>query len=326
MIISQTPFRISFFGGGTDYPAWFNNYPGAVFGMAIDKYCYVVCKPNLGYFEHKTKVSYSQLEYVHDNENIGHPAIRECLRFCGLQNANLELYHVADLPAKKGLGSSSAFVVGLINAFKILQGKEIATEQLALDAIFVEQQMIKEHVGCQDQFHSALGRIHHILFSRNGIQPIEICGGEAIEFLLEHLMLFDTGFYRLASEIITEQLDRIQEHESELMRVYELVELGIQAFLDKDIDWFGYLLDESWKLKRNLSSKITNPQLDSIYESAIRAGALGGKLLGAGGGGYMLFVVKPEHQKAVREALAGLMHIPFGVDYGGSQIIFKDSS
>ncbi|MFW9991910.1 MAG: kinase [Candidatus Odinarchaeota archaeon] len=321
LLISKTPFRISLFGGGTDYPAWFINHPGRVLGFAIDKYCYILIKDNHGYFEHKSKISYSQLEFVHDNLNIGHPAIRACLVYCDLLDANLEMYHVGDLPAKKGLGSSSAFTVGLLNVLYAYKDTKIDKYKLATDAIYVEQQLLNESVGCQDQFHCTYGGVHEFHFTSEctRVVPVNVSN----KFITDNFMLFDTGSYRVASAVAREQISNIDKHEKELAQMADIVTQGVKAIAKKDIKAIGALLDISWQLKRELSGKITNPQIDMIYDTAIKAGALGGKLCGAGGGGYLLFAVLPQNQTAVQKALRGLPIIKFGIDRHGSRVIFR---
>jgi len=325
MIISRTPFRISFFGGGTDYPVWYNENEGAVISASINKYCYITCRYLPPFFDYKYRIVYSKREEVIDISSIKHPSARECLAFINL-NRGIEVHHDGDLPARTGLGSSSSFTVGLLNALNALKGKMITKRQLTLDAIYVEQEKIKEHVGSQDQTIVAFGGFNKIKFNKSHnieVQPITL-GPEKLLYFQKHLMLFFTGFSRNASEIAKEQIKETPNKKKELKTMRDMVDAAINI-LNKNndcFDEFGKLLDETWKLKRNLTSKISTPTVDEIYETALNAGALGGKLLGAGGGGFILFFVRPELQPKVREALKKLLYVPFRFDVLGSQIIY----
>ncbi len=326
MIISRTPFRVSFFGGGTDYPVWYRENGGAVLGTTIDKYCYITCRCLPPFFEHKHRIVYSQAELVRDVNEIRHPAVRETLKFMGITDG-MEIHHDGDLPARTGLGSSSSFTVGLLHALYALKGIMPAKMQLARDAINIEQNILKENVGCQDQVLAAFGGFNHIAF--NGENNIEIrrvtIKPERLESLQNHLMLFFTGFSRTASEIAGEQIRQTPEKKRELSEMCSMVDKAIGMLNgDGDLLEFGKLLHESWQLKRSLTSKISTPYTDMLYEKAIRAGATGGKLLGAGGGGFMLFFVKPELQPKVREAMGNILNVPFCFESSGSQIIFYE--
>ncbi len=326
MIISQTPFRISFFGGGTDYPVWYRENSGAVLGTTIDKYCYITCRCLPPFFEHKHRIVYSETELVQDIEEIRHPAVRETLRFMRITEG-LEIHHDGDLPARTGLGSSSSFTVGLLHALYALKGMMPSKMQLAQDAIHVEQDMIKENVGSQDQFLAAFGGLSRIDFS--GEHNIEIkrvtIKPQRLESLQNHSMLFFTGSSRKASEIAGEQIKQIPNKKRELAKMHRMVDEAISILNgDNDLLEFGKLLHESWQLKRSLTNKISTPYTDFLYETAISAGATGGKLLGAGGGGFMLFFVKPELQPKVREALSAVLCVPFRFESSGSQIIFYE--
>lgn len=326
MIISRTPFRISFFGGGTDYPVWYQDNGGSVLGTTIDKYCYITCRCLPPFFEHKYRIVYSQSETVHNIDEIKHPAVKGALKFIQIREG-LELHHDGDLPSRTGLGSSSSFTVGLLHALYALKGEMRSRMQLAEDAIHVEQDIIKENVGSQDQVLTALGGLRRIDFSgpRNiDSQPITI-RAERLESLQNHLMLFFTGLSRTASEIAGEQIKQTPNKKEELTRMHRMVDEAI-AILNSngDIRDFGRLLHESWQLKRSLTDKISTPEIDIVYEKAIRAGADGGKLLGAGGGGFVLFFVKPELQPKVRKALDGFLNVPFRFESSGSQIIFYE--
>jgi len=324
MIISRTPFRISFFGGGTDYPVWYEENGGAVISASINKYCYITCRYLPPFFGYKYRIVYSQREAVNELSEINHPSVRECLRFMNL-GKGVEIHHDGDLPARTGLGSSSSFTVGLLNALYALKGKMVSKKQLALEAIHVEQGMIKEHVGSQDQTIAAFGGFNKITFNNQNIevQPVTV-DLEKMQYFQKHLMLFFTGLSRTASEIAEKQIKETANKKKELSAMQEMVAAAMDILnQNKDnFDEFGKLLNESWQIKRSLTSKISTPLIDEIYEAAIRAGATGGKLLGAGGGGFVLFFVKPELQPQVRRALSKLLYVPFRFDTLGSQIIY----
>jgi len=325
MIISRTPFRISFFGGGTDYPVWYNENEGAVISASINKYCYITCRYLPPFFDYKYRIVYSKREAVKNISEIQHPSVRECLSFMKLDR-EVEIHHDGDLPARTGLGSSSSFTVGLLNALNALKGKMITKRQLALDAIHVEQDRIKENVGSQDQTIVAFGGFNKIRFNKNHdieVQPITL-GAEKVQNFQKHLMLFFTGFSRTASEIAKEQINQTPNKKKELKTMHRMVDTAIDILNTNNdcFDEFGKLLDESWKLKRSLTNKISTSSIDDIYKTAIKAGALGGKLLGAGGGGFILFFVRPELQPKVKDALKKLLYVPFRFDVLGSQIIY----
>jgi len=327
MIISRTPFRISFFGGGTDYPVWFNEFGGAVLGTTIDKYCYITCRFLPEFFEHKHRIVYSQIENVWDINEINHPSVRETLRFMDIKEG-LEIHHDGDLPARTGLGSSSAFTVGLIHALYGLKGLMPTKMQLAKDAIHIEQEMIKESVGCQDQVLVAFGGLKRFDFNHEesiDIKPI-MMPAKRYEALQDHLMLFFTGFSRIASTVASEQIKETPNRVPELTQMQLMVGDAIKILNEgNDLLDFGRLLNESWQLKRSLTNKITTPEIDDIYNTAIKSGAVGGKLLGAGGGGFILLFVSPELRSHVKESLHGLLHVPFRFEKQGSQIIFYES-
>lgn len=323
MIISRTPYRISFFGGGTDYPGWYRENGGAVLATTIDKYCYISCRYLPPFFEHKSRIAYSQIETVNSTEEICHPSVREVIKYLDIQQG-LEIHHDGDLPSRSGLGSSSSFTVGLLNALYALKGIMVGKAQLAQDAIYVEQERIKENVGSQDQVMAAMGGFKKVYFSEDGFQvePITV-DKKRLAALQEHLMLFFTGISRTASQIAAEQIRQIPNKKSELSKMLHMVDEGIKILnSNNDLNDFGKLLNESWMLKRSLSPKVSTLYVDYIYERALQAGATGGKILGAGGGGFILFFVKPEFQPELREALAGLLHVPFRFENSGSQIIY----
>lgn len=324
MIITRTPFRISFFGGGTDYPAWFQEQGGAVISTTIDKYCWITCRDLPPFFDHRSRIIYSQIEKIMTVDEIEHPSARECIRFMRLENG-VEIHHDGDLPARTGLGSSSSFTVGLLLALYALKGKMISKMQLAADAIHVEQNMIKENVGCQDQIAAAVGGLNHIKFCPDGsfnadpvvIKPDRLAG------LGERLMLFYTGMSRIASQIVEEQLGNISKKKSELATIHQMVDEAMKILTSKgDLSAFGRLLHQGWLIKKSLSTRITTSEIDSMYDVARSAGAIGGKLLGAGGGGFVLLYVDPDRQDAVRGALKNYLHVPFHFENLGSQIVF----
>ena len=323
MIISRTPFRISFFGGGTDYPAWYNDHEGAVLGTTINKYCYISLRYLPPFFDHKSRIIYSKMEHVSKIDEIDHPAVREVLRYMKVKKG-VEIHHDSDLPARTGLGSSSAFTVGLLHAIYALQGKMVAKEQLAREAIYVEQTMCKENVGCQDQMFAAYGGFNFIKFGgRDHLETRELtmpCG--QLQALQKHMMLYFTGFSRQASEIAAAQIKNTPKKKKELKSMHQMVFQAMKILDGNRIGDFGELLNDSWQIKRTLSDKITNSHLDDIYNAAMRSGALGGKLLGAGGGGFMLFFVPPEKQPAVKKKLKKLLMVPFQFENLGTRIIF----
>jgi D-glycero-alpha-D-manno-heptose-7-phosphate kinase len=324
MIISRTPFRISFFGGGTDYPVWFKEHGGAVLATTIDKYCYITCRHLPPFFEHKTRLAYSRIEHVMSNAEIEHPAVRGVLQYLHMTEG-LEIHHDGDLPARTGLGSSSSFTVGLLHALYAMQHRMPTKSELAHAAIHVEQDILREAVGCQDQALAAHGGLCRLTFSPSGevgYTPL-IIKPERLKSFQDHLLLYFTGFSRTASEIAQEQIERTKQRRVELFAMLQMVQEGVSILSgDHDLADFGELLHEAWMVKRGLSSKITTPLIDQIYDAARDAGALGGKLLGAGGGGFMLFFAKPETHGQIKAALPGLLHVPFQFEGSGSQIVF----
>lgn len=326
MIITRTPFRVSFFGGGTDYPVWFQEHPGAVLATTINKYCYISCRPLPPFFEHKSRIVWSQIELVQDRTEIRHPAVREALAFLGI-DVGIELHHNGDLPARSGVGSSSAFSVGLLHAFRALRGEMITKTELARDAIHLEQDLLRESVGCQDQVMTAIGGLARIeFFGHNDFRVVPVVtSAERVADLQRHLMLFFTGFARNASDIAREQVQVTRHRIEELKHIYEMVEEGTAILTsERPLDAFGALLHESWILKRSLTHLVSTPEIDAMYEAARAAGATGGKVLGAGGGGFMLLFVRPERQAAVRARLAPLLEVPFAFDRGGSELVYYE--
>ncbi|MBL7087119.1 MAG: kinase [Candidatus Cloacimonetes bacterium] len=327
MIISKTPFRISFFGGGTDYPVWYRENGGAVLSTTIDKYCYITCRYLPPFFNHKHHIVYSRDEKVNNVDEIKHPAVREILKFMNLKDG-LEIHYDADLPARSGLGSSSSFTVGLLHSLYALKKKDVSKNQLASEAIHIEQNLIKENVGSQDQIAAAFGGLNKIKFNKDNtfeITPV-IITKERLRELEEHIMFYFTGLSRTASDIAEDQIKKTPQKKIELAQMYEMVDEAISILTNNNsaIDEFGKLLHESWRLKRSLTDKISTKVIDDIYDSAYNAGALGGKLTGAGGGGFMLIFAKPEVHPRIKDTLKNLLYVPVQIDKSGSEIIFYD--
>lgn len=323
MIISRTPFRVSFFGGGTDYPGWFESNKGAVLATTIDKYCYITCRYLPPFFDHKSRIIYSQMEHVQGIDDIDHPAVREVLRYLKIKEG-IEIHHDGDLPARTGLGSSSSFTVGLLNSLYALKGIMPTKARLAEEAIYIEQNMCKENVGCQDQALAAHGGLNYIEFG--GDRHLQVrrvtIPEKRIRSLEKHMMLYFTGFSRTASEIAVHQIKNIPKKEKELEEMYQMVQQAMRILNSNKIEDFGPLLHESWKIKRELSSKISTGHIDDIYDAARKAGATGGKLLGAGGGGFVLLFAPPRVHKKIKEKLKNLLLVPFKFENLGTQIIF----
>ena len=324
MIITRTPFRISFFGGGTDYPAWFREHGGSVLATSIDKYCYISVRYLPPFFEHKHRIVYSRIETVKRIDELQHPAVKAVFGWAGVERG-LEVHHDGDLPARSGMGSSSSFTVGLLQAVASLAGRRFTKQELARNAIHIEQNIIQEQVGSQDQVAAAFGGLNRINFERDDsftVEPI-ILPAERLHELHRCLMLCFTGFSRYASTIAESKIANFKQRGNELSTMQRMVDQGIKILQDPDtpMDEFGRLLHESWQLKRGLSTKVSNPAIDQLYNKAITAGATGGKILGAGGGGFMLFFARPDKQPAVKAALSDLIHVPFNFDHSGSQVV-----
>jgi D-glycero-alpha-D-manno-heptose-7-phosphate kinase len=326
LIISRTPYRISFFGGGTDYPAWYRQHGGAVLATSIDKYCYLTARFLPPFFEHKIRVVYSKIENCHDLDEIQHPAVREVLRFVRFDRG-IEIHHDGDLPARSGIGSSSSFCVGLLHALHALTGRMPSKSQLANEAIRVEQEILHETVGSQDQVTSAHGGFNQIVFSKGGdisVRPVTISQSRMRE-LESHLLLFFTGIKRTSSDVAKSYADDLDARKRQLRIMKDLVDEAIGALNGGgDLGTFGELLHEAWIAKRGLSPEVSNGEVDEIYAAAQSSGAIGGKLLGAGGGGFLLLFARPDDHEALRSKLERLIHVPFRFETGGSQIIFYD--
>lgn len=329
MIITRTPFRISFFGGGTDYPAWFRENGGAVVATTIDKYCYISCRYLPPFFEHRHRIVCSKIENVREIAQIEHPAVRAVLGWKKVARG-LEIHHDGDLPARSGMGSSSAFTVGLLHALSALDGRHISKEELAAQAIHVEQDVIRESVGSQDQVLAAFGGFNRIEFRTDGtfqVDPIVLPGGRIAD-LQARLMLCFTGLSRYAPEIAKATIDNFPGREAELKAMHQMVDEAIAVLRDTDkpMDRFGRLLDESWQHKRRLFDKISTPEIDDLYARARKRGAIGGKILGAGGGGFLLLYAEPGAHAGIREELAGLVHVPVCFESEGSKVVLYQPS
>jgi D-glycero-alpha-D-manno-heptose-7-phosphate kinase len=326
MAISRTPYRISFFGGGTDYPDWYRKRGGAVLSMAINKYCYITGRHLPPFFGIRHRIVWSHIETVGAISEILHPAVRAGLGAAGYDDEEgVELHHQGDLPARSGIGSSSAFAVGLINVLKAMRGEDIPPDELANAAIDLEQNKLRETVGCQDQIASAYGGFNVIRFNTDGtiaVDPLALSDAQRSAFE-QHLMVFYTGMSRLSSSLSKQLVDNLDGKAKNLERMQAMVPQAVEMLRRCDFESFGKLLHETWTLKRALTGSISTATIDRIYDDALRAGALGGKLLGAGGAGFMVFVVPVERQRSVRAALSHLINVPVRADFTGSTIIYR---
>ena len=326
MIISRTPYRVSFFGGGTDYPAWYLKEGGAVLSASIDKYCYISARYLPPFFGERHRIVWSHIETVSSISEILHPAVREGLKFLGFDNAHgLEIHHQGDLPARSGIGSSSSFAVGLIKALKAVQGIAINKYELSLTALELEQKVLKENVGSQDQIAAAYGGLNLIHFSQDGtfrVEPVGIPAARSEEFE-RHLMLLYTGTSRLGGEIAASVIAGMKDRTAQLRRMRQLVDEATEILTGTgSVEKFGELLHETWVLKRGLAEGVSSAEVDEIYHTAREHGALGGKLLGAGSKGFMMFFVPPEKQAALKRALPRYVWVPFRLECEGSTTIY----
>lgn len=323
MIITKTPFRMSFFGGGTDFQPYFEEYGGAVLSTTFDKYAYVSVRHLPRFFEYRNLLKYSKIEETIQVDEIEHPMVRNAMKLLDMHD--LCISYDADLPARSGLGSSSSFAVGLLNAFHSLKGQFASKEQLAKEAIYVEREMCEESGGWQDQIAAAYGGMNRINFGPDGfeVNPI-IIQKERKEQLNNNLMMFFTGFSRFSSEIEREKTKNMKDKLAELKAMVQLVDAGEQILTDRhsDLDEFGRLLNHTWKLKRGLGSTVSTNSIDEIYAKAMANGALGGKLLGAGGGGFLVFYVPQSRQECVREAMKDMLYIPFSFEDSGTKVLY----
>ncbi len=323
MIITQTPFRMSFFGGGTDYPEFYMEHGGCVLSTTFDKYCYVMVRHLPPFFDYSNQVTYGIIERTNSADEIVHPAVREAMKW--LKMYDLRIVYEADLPARSGLGSSSSFAVGLLSAFYSIKGKYVDKKKLADDAIYLERTLCNENGGIQDQIAVAYGGFNRIDFKAGGysVSPVIMPEGRKKK-LNSRLMLFFTGFSRLSSTIAEKQKEATNKKVHELLEMKVLVDEAekVLASASDNLDEFGKLLDYSWKVKRSLTDDIATDFIDEIYNRAVGAGALGGKLLGAGGGGFMVFYVEPDRQASVKNALSDLIYVPFEFENLGSKVMY----
>ena len=321
MIITQTPFRMSFFGGGTDFPDFYREHGGAVISTTFDKYCYVNVRHLPRFFDYSTGLSYARTERVKRVEDIEHPAIREAMKHLDMHE--IRLTYEADLPARSGLGTSSSFAVGMLNAFYALKGKYADKRKLADDAIFLERVLCNESGGVQDQIAASFGGMNRINFNAEGytVNPV-IISPERKKLLNRNLMLFFTGFSRFSSDIQVAAEKNLKSKQNQLLEMLSLVDDAEKILTSKtDLEEFGRLLDYTWQLKRGITDKVSTDSIDAVYSRALQAGATGGKLLGAGGGGFLLFYVDPDKQENVRKALENLLYVPFEFENGGTRVI-----
>ncbi len=321
MIITQTPFRMSFFGGGTDFPDFYREHGGAVISTTFDKYCYVNVRHLPRFFDYSTELSYARTERVNRVEDIEHPAIREAMKHLDMHE--IRLTYEADLPARSGLGTSSSFAVGMLNAFYALKGKYADKRKLADDAIFLERVLCNESGGVQDQIAASFGGMNRINFDAEGytVNPV-IISPDRKNLLNRNLMLFFTGFSRFSSDIQTAAEKNLKSKQNQLLEMLGLVDDAEKVLTSKtDLEEFGRLLDYTWRLKRGITDKVSTDSIDAVYSKALQAGATGGKLLGAGGGGFLLFYVDPDKQDNVRKALENLLYVPFEFENGGTRVI-----
>ena len=325
MIITRTPFRMSFFGGGTDFESYFKEHGGAVLSTTFDKYCYVSVRHLPRFFDYWNEIIYSKIERVQHTDEIMHPAVRNAMKMKDMHE--LRLSYDADLPARSGLGTSSSFAVGMLNAFSALKGKKLSKRQLADEAIYLERVLCNESGGIQDQIAAAFGGLNLISFGADGyeVRPVDISKDRKDE-LNDRLMLFFTGFSRFSSDIQQGTVKALKDKYAELKEMTELTFDAERLLRNEaaDLNEFGRMLDHTWKLKRGISNGISTGSIDDMYAAGIKAGALGGKLLGAGGGGFLLFYAEPDRQEAVREAMKELLYIPFRVEQEGTAIVHDE--
>ena len=327
MIISRTPYRISLFGGGTDYPAWYREHGGAVIGTAINKYCYISIRRLPPFFEHRHRIVYSKIELPNTLDEINHPAVRAVLKERAIESG-VEIQHHGDLPARSGMGSSCAFTVGLLNAVRAFEGQMSSPQWLADEGLRIEQEVMRENVGSQDQIWAAYGGTNVITFRKDGsftVHPV-ILPPERRRELESHMLLFFTRFTRIASNIAGKKIANLLSRTRQLNRLRELVDEAAAVLTSRSraVSEIGPLLHESWMMKKELADEVTTPLIDMIYDSAREAGGLGGKLLGAGGGGFLLLIAKPEDHQRIRERLRGLIEVTFQIGSPGSRIVLYE--
>lgn len=327
MIITKTPFRMSFFGGGTDMESFFKEHGGAVISTTFDKYCYVNVRHLPPFFDYKTEISYSKTERVIQVEEIQHPAVRNAMKMLNMHE--LRLTYEADLPARSGLGTSSSFAVGMLNAFYALKGKYADKRKLADDAIYLERELCNEAGGWQDQIAASFGGFNRINFNKDGSYDVlpMIISPERKKQLDHNLLMFFTGFTRFSSEVQKANAanpETKEAKEERLLQMLELVDEAQDVLVNKerDLDDFGRLLDRTWQLKKQTGSAVSTSNIDALYQKGLEAGALGGKLLGAGGGGFLVFYVQPEKREALKAAMHDLLYVPFHFEDGGTRVLY----
>ena len=322
MIITKTPFRMSFFGGGTDMESFFKEHGGAVLSTTFDKYCYVTVRHLPRFFDYSTELAYSKMERVTNVDDINHPAVRNAMKMLDMHE--IRLTYEADLPARSGLGTSSSFAVGMLNAFYALMGKYADKKKLADESIYLERVLCDEAGGWQDQIAASFGGFNRINFNSDGYEVLPvIISPERKKQLNDNLLMFFTGFTRFSAAVQQANNLGAKDKTTQLKEMLSLVDDAEKVLTDKnaDLDDFGRLLDHTWRLKRQTGSAVSTDSIDGLYAKGIEAGALGGKLLGAGGGGFLVFYVQPDKQKAVKEAMKDLMYIPFEFENGGTRVI-----
>ena len=323
MIITKTPFRMSFFGGGTDFKPFFEEHGGKVISTTFDKYSYAIVRHLPRFFDYRSQLTYSKIENVYSRDEFQHPLVREAMKFLNMDE--LHITYDADLPARSGVGSSSAFAAGLLLAFHALKGQYISPKELAKEAIYLERELCDESGGWQDQIAVCYGGFNRIIFTGNDffVSPL-IMSNKRKEMLNDKLLLFFTGFSRFSSEIATDHTNAIKSKKNDLLEMLKLCDEGEKILVSKSVslDDFGKLLDYTWKLKRSITDKVSTGSLDEIYDKAKKAGAIGGKLMGSGGGGFFVFYVPEVKQPAVRSALSHLMNIPFKFDDKGASVLY----
>ncbi|MFH1137560.1 MAG: kinase [Pseudomonadota bacterium] len=329
MIITRTPFRISFFDGGTDYPAYYNEHGGAVLNTTINKYCYLTVRYLPPFFDHKFRIRYTKREETNTPDEIVHPSVKACLQFLNVEQG-VEIVRTADIPAMSGIGSSSSFTVGLLHALYALQGKMVTKRQLAFDAIHVERDLIKENVGSQDQMTAAFGGLNRIEFSgrySSFVQPITL-PPQKLAYLQSCMLFYFTGFSRYSSDITQAHLDSMKNNIQTLKLMSQMVDEGVKILNGpvEHYDRFGLLLHEAWRCKRGLSSRISNRGIDEIYEKAVKAGALGGKICVVGGGGFLVLFAPPERHPDIKEKLKKLLIVPINFEQLGSHVVFYSNT
>jgi D-glycero-alpha-D-manno-heptose-7-phosphate kinase len=325
MIITRTPFRLSFFGGGTDYPDWYLQHGGQVLSATIDKYCWLIVRYKPPFHDHRYRVVYRRIETCQRVDEIEHPVVRAVLEKLGVTRG-LDIHHEGDLPARAGMGSSSAFTVGLLHAVHARLGRVPSRHELGLEAIDLEQNNLGETVGSQDQMAAAHGGLNHMRFLRGGqitVRPVPLPRARQRE-LEQHMLLVFTGIARTAERVARSYVEELAQREAQLRELDAMVPQAMDLLARGDLEAFAGLLHRSWRIKRGLSHQVSNDRVDGIYETARRAGAWGGKLSGAGGGGFMLLLAPPERQARILEALAPLIHVPVRLDFEGSRVIFFD--